>query len=224
MGSTIKASKEEVLLGVRIESDLTFKENVMSILSKANQKLHALIRVSRHMSLEKFCILMKLFITSQINYCPIVSMCHSRSLNNKVNHIHERALCIVYQDFQSRFSVLLIKDNLFTMHKKNLQLLAIEIFKVKMNISPKIMNKIFDFSKNSAYELRCGNCLSRSHIHSTHFWIESIANIEYGKKYPKKGIKYLTKSKKHAPLQFLKVKFKNGFQRVALVDFAKHMA
>ena len=39
----------------------------------------------------------------------------------------------------------------------------------------------------------------------------------------KYGIEYLKKSKKHAPLQALKVKFKNGFQRVALVDFAKHM-
>ena len=39
----------------------------------------------------------------------------------------------------------------------------------------------------------------------------------------KYGTKYLTKLKKHAPLQFLKVKLKNGFQRVALVDFAKHM-
>ena len=29
MGSTIKASKEEVLLGVRIDSDLTFKKHVM---------------------------------------------------------------------------------------------------------------------------------------------------------------------------------------------------
>ena len=38
----------------------------------------------------------------------------------------------------------------------------------------------------------------------------------------KYGTKYLTKSKKHAPLQFLKVKLKNGFQRVAPVNFAKH--
>ena len=29
-----------------------------------------------------------------------------------------------------------------------------------MKISPEIMNEMFDFSKNSAYELRCGNCLS----------------------------------------------------------------
>ena len=104
-------------------------------------------------------------------------MCHSRSLNNKVNHIHERALRIVYQDFQSSFSALLVKDNSFTIHQKNLQLLATDIFQVQMNISPEIKNKIFDFSKNYAYELRCGNCLSRSNIHSTNFGIESIANI-----------------------------------------------
>ena len=88
-------------------------------------------------------------------------MCHSRSFNNKINHIHERALHIVYQDFQSSFSALLVKDNSFAIHQKNLQLLAIEMSKVKMNISPEIMNEIFDFSQNSAYELRCGNCLSR---------------------------------------------------------------
>ena len=104
-------------------------------------------------------------------------MCHSRSLNNKVNHIHERALGIVYQDFQLGFSDLFVKDNSFTIHQKNLQLLATEIFKVKMNMSPEIINDIFDFSKNYAHELRGGNCLSRSNIHSMHFGIESIANI-----------------------------------------------
>ena len=104
-------------------------------------------------------------------------MCQNRSLNNKVNHIHERALRIVYQDFQSSFSALLVKDNSFTIHQKNLQLLAIETFKVKMNTSLEIMNKIFYFSKNFAYELTCGNCLFRPNIHSTHFGIESIANI-----------------------------------------------
>ena len=53
MGSTIKASKEEVLLSVRTDSDLTFEEHVASICSKANQKLHALKRVSKYMSLQK---------------------------------------------------------------------------------------------------------------------------------------------------------------------------
>ena len=53
MSSTIKASKEEVLLGVRIDSDLTFTEHITSICSKANQKLHALTRVSKYLSLQK---------------------------------------------------------------------------------------------------------------------------------------------------------------------------
>ena len=57
-------------------------------------------------------------------------------------------------------------------------LLAIEIFKTKMNIYPEITNKIFNFSKNSVYEWRRrGVCLSKSISHSTPFGIESIINV-----------------------------------------------
>ena len=105
-------------------------------------------------------------------------MCHSASFKNKVNHIHVRALRIVYHDFQACFLALLGKDNSFTIHQRNLQLLTAEILKVKMSLSRKIMNEFFfDFSQNSAYELRCGNYLSRSNTHSKHFGLEFIANI-----------------------------------------------
>ena len=57
MGPIIKESKEEVLLRatleLRTDIDLTFKEYVTSISSKANQKLHALTRVFEYMSLQK---------------------------------------------------------------------------------------------------------------------------------------------------------------------------
>ena len=64
MGSTVKTSKEYVLLGVRIDTDLTFKEHVTSICSEVNEKLHALTRVSKYMNLQKCRILMKSFMTS----------------------------------------------------------------------------------------------------------------------------------------------------------------
>ena len=64
MASTIKASKEEVLLGVGIDRDPTFKEHVTSICSKANQKFHALTTVSKYISLQKRRILMKSLVTS----------------------------------------------------------------------------------------------------------------------------------------------------------------
>ena len=68
---------------------------------------------------------MKSFINLKFNYCLIAWMCHIRNLNNKVNHNHEKTPHIVYQDFQKSFAALLVKDNLFTIHQRNLQLLAV---------------------------------------------------------------------------------------------------
>ena len=65
------------------------------------------------------------------SYCPIVWMLHSRKLNERINHIHERALRIVYKDFNSSFQELLIENNSLNIHHKNLQKLVTEIFKVK---------------------------------------------------------------------------------------------
>ena len=169
---------------------------------------------------------MEPFITSQFNQCSIVWMCNTRNCNNKVNRIHERAVRVVYQDFQSSFTGLHIKDNSFTIHQRNLYFLAMKILKI--NIFPEIMNEIFHFPKNSAYALRCRSCLARSNIQSTHFGIESIPSIcygidpkicridvWYGIKY---GIKDLTKSKTKAHRQFLKAKLKNGFHRVVFKE------
>ena len=191
MGSTIKASKEKVLLGVRYDNDLTFKEHVTSICSKTNQKLHALTRVLKYLRLQTHHILIKSFITTQFSYCPIVWMCHDRSLNSKVNRIHEMALRISYQDFQSTFSALLVKNNSFTMHQKNLQLLAIEIFKVKINISPEFLERT-----TLMYEGVVTVCLDQTSIlRNLGLSILRILLLKY-------EMKYLTKSKKHAPLQF----------------------
>ena len=107
-------------------------------------------------------------------------MCRSRSLNNKINRILERALRIVYRDYKSSFKELLQKDKSITIHQKNLQYLAIEIYKVKMGISPKIMNEIFRFSKNSVYSLRSGIQLKKPSINTVQF--ESEYKVILGQK------------------------------------------
>ena len=75
-------------------------------------------------------------------------MFHSRKWNNRINKIHERALRLGYKGYTSSFDDLLAKDKSFKMHQKNLQKLAIEIFKVKKGIAPAIMNNIFEFNDN----------------------------------------------------------------------------
>ena len=56
-------------------------------------------------------------------------MFHSRTLNNRINKIHERATRLVYDDVPS-FEEPLNKDNSFTICERNIQTLAIELCQV----------------------------------------------------------------------------------------------
>ena len=71
---------------------------------------------------------MKAFIASGFGYCPLVWMFHNSKLNSRVNKLDERALRMVYQDYVSSFTELLEEDNLTTIHNRNIQLLATELF------------------------------------------------------------------------------------------------
>ena len=96
---------------------------------------------------------MKAFIESQFNYCPLIWMFHRRGANNKINHLYERLLQIVYKDIISYFEDLLKKDRSCTIHQRNIQSLAIELFKVQGNLSKNIMYDIFQTRKIN-YNLR----------------------------------------------------------------------
>ena len=107
----ITAEKSVDLLGVKIDHNLNFTEHVTKLCKKGSQKLHALARVSKYLSKEKLRLLMKTFVTSQFNYCPLIWMFHNRTLNNKINRLHERALRLVYTDEKLSFHQLLEMDN-----------------------------------------------------------------------------------------------------------------
>ena len=150
-GETIKCSKSVKLLGISIDNHLDFSEHVSNICKKVSKKLHALRRVSPFINKSKLRIIMKAFIESQFGYCPLVWMFHSRTLNNRINSLHEKALRLVYNDSRLSFEELLTLDNSFTIHHRNLQKLATEMFKVKNNHSPSIMKNVFSDSINHYY-------------------------------------------------------------------------
>ena len=111
-------SECEKLLGVTIDNKFNFNNHIQKILKKANQKVHVLARITRYMSIPKRKVLIDSFFISQFNYCPLVWMCHSHLMNNKINQLHEKCLRIVYSDKTSSFEELLDKDESVTTHKK----------------------------------------------------------------------------------------------------------
>ena len=108
--------------------------------------------VCNFLSLSQRKTIMKSFVSSQFGYCPLVWMFHSRKLNNRINRIHERTLRIVYKDEVSSFEELLVKDESFTVHERNIQTLAIELYKAAYHLSPKIMEFIFPLKVQPTYE------------------------------------------------------------------------
>ena len=73
----IESSKKEKLLGISIDTTLSFEHHITSLCKKASQKLHALARIAHYMDFEKRRSLMKAFVISQFNYCPIIWMFHN---------------------------------------------------------------------------------------------------------------------------------------------------
>ena len=171
----MKLSKEASLklLGIKIDNAVNFKEHVTNICNKVSQKLHALARIANFMSQEKLRLIMKAFIGSQFQYCPLVWVFHSRTLNNRINRLHERALRLAYKDSPLTFEELLVKDKSFTIHHRNLQKLAIEIYKFHNNLSPDTMKFIFQKSDNP-YELRSNNPFRGHNVRTVNPLIEDL--------------------------------------------------
>ena len=94
---------------------------------------------------------------------------NSRKLNNRINHIHGRALRLVYKDYTSSFHKLLLKDNSFKIYHRNPQKLVIEIFKVRLGLAPEIMKKILLITENP-YDLR----------NETKFKSRNVGTVPYG--------------------------------------------
>ena len=125
---------------------------------------------------------MKAFIESPFGYCPSMWMFNSRGVNNKINNLHEWSLRIVYNDNISSFKDLLKRDKSFTIHQKTIQSLAIELFKVKGNLSDNMINDIFQ-TRGINYNLRSQtdftNCVNTNifGINSLRYFASKVWNI-----------------------------------------------
>ena len=110
---------------------------------------------------------MQAFVLSHFSCSLLIWMFYDRTLNHRVNHIHER-------DYQTDFGSLLEQWNLVSILVKNLQLLKTEVYKVRSGFSPPFMKYIFA-ERNTGYNLRHGKDTQLPKVHTTTYGIETIS-------------------------------------------------
>ena len=105
--NNIEKSTYEKLLGVNVDYNLKFNEHLESTLKKAVRKVNVLSRILPYRNFVKRSILMNSCFRSQFNYCFLVWMFHSRTINNKIKHLYKRYLRVVDSEKTSFFEKVL---------------------------------------------------------------------------------------------------------------------
>ena len=117
------------LLGISIDSKLTFSSHISSLCHKASYRIRNLNRIRSFLQEDQLKLLFNSFILSIFNYAPIVWMFCSRSSCRKIDNIHKRALRVVYQDFSKSYEELLQLSGFKRIHEIHLCFLLCEVYK-----------------------------------------------------------------------------------------------
>ena len=139
---------------------------INNICRKAANQINALERLSVHMGKNEETVLMKSFILSNFNCCPLVWHFCSKTDTDRMERIQKRALRMVLNDYESDYGTLLQKANMSTLQIVRIKTLATEIFKTFHSIHPIYMNGIFQTNKSITRNL-CSKTNLVTHIYNS---------------------------------------------------------
>ena len=175
---TIDNSECEKLFGVKINENLKFNDEISDLCEKTSRMISALARVTPFMGLSKRKFLVNAFFTSQFSYCPLIWIFCSCSNNRKINMLHERCLRIIDDEKQPSSTELRNKDSSVSIHIRNIQKLAIEVFRFYNRLSAPLTNNIFKLRAENSFNLRHVSKFSRLMVKSLYCGTESISYLE----------------------------------------------
>ena len=167
-------SKKEKILGVTIDNRLNFSSHIRELCQKASQKLSAFSRISNQLNDSEKNLLFNAVLKSQFNYCPLVWMFCSRRSNNMINKVHERALMVLLGDNLSDFESLLQNNKDICSHHKNIQTLMTEMFKIKNELAPPIVDSMLE-RRNKSYNLRNFQEFLTERKRTVHYGLETLS-------------------------------------------------
>ena len=162
------------LLGIYIDSRLTFTDHVSSCCNKAARQLNALSRISKYLDLNCRKLIFRSFVLSNFTYCPIFWHFCGKQNNSKVEKIQERALRILYDDYDSEYTELLAESRTTTMLHVRFKCIILEVFISMQGINPACIQNMFEIKKSS-YSLRDSSIMVQPKRNSTTFGLRSFS-------------------------------------------------
>ena len=130
------------LLGLKIDDILNFRLHVKDMCKKAGAKLNA---IKRHMSYQNGNdrkLLVTAHVISQFQYCTNVWHFSGLTEIHKMEKVHERCIRYIYNDYQSEYIKLLIKNNLTTLYGQRIRKMYYEIYKTIKSENPIYMQEL----------------------------------------------------------------------------------
>jgi hypothetical protein len=134
------------VLGVYIDHKLKFYEHVKHICKKASRQTNALSRISRYLNPTSNRIIYNSFIRSNFEYCPLVWNFCGRQCATKVEKLNERVLRVIYKDYTSSYTELLIRGKVSSLVEHRARILIIEVFKILKGVAPPCLHQMFKYN------------------------------------------------------------------------------
>ena len=124
-GSNIQSSTDLKLLGVTIDSRMTFNAHIREVCKKTSMKIGALLRLRNIIPTDAKLQLYKAAILPNFTYCHTVWHFCRASDSRKLERLQERALRAVYNNKSATYEQLLAEAKLSSLHNRRLQDIAI---------------------------------------------------------------------------------------------------
>ena len=147
-GETIRSENEVVLLGVTIDDKLSFASHISNLCKSAANQLNSIKRLRKHFDQSTKINMVKTFVLSQFNYCPLVWHFCKPGNTHKMEKIQERALRFIFDDYCTEYKDLLSIHGESTLYLKRVRTMAHEVYKAINGNSPKYSKELLRFRSN----------------------------------------------------------------------------
>ena len=167
------------LLGVTIDSKLSFTPHTKEVCRKAAAQISALQRLQNLLDYHARMTIFSTFITSQFKYCSLIWHFCGEVNTAKMERLQYRALKFVFKDKTATYSELLERAKIPTLQLSRKRAIILEVYKAVHHLSPKFLWDIFR-EKSQPYNLRNQGQMERTTKRTKRFGTDTFS--DYGAK------------------------------------------